>query len=94
MSEISIFLRVYSQDTRRYIPFHADLCDYTVNIALNDDTELEGGRLLALDGATLRSLEREAGTAIVHAGNLVHGVTRIERGIRHSLILFLHSHAQ
>jgi uncharacterized protein (TIGR02466 family) len=91
---ISIFLRVYSQDTRRYIPFHADLCDYTVNIALNDDTELEGGRLLALDGATLRSLEREAGTAIVHAGNLVHGVTRIERGIRHSLILFLHPHAQ
>ncbi|MET0876304.1 MAG: TIGR02466 family protein [Tardiphaga sp.] len=90
---IHIFLRMYSPQTRPYIAFHADTCAYTVNIALNDDTGFEGGRLLALNGSTLMAPSRRVGTAILHAGTLVHGVTKIERGTRYSLILFFHRKA-
>jgi len=90
---IHIFLRMYSPQTRPYIAFHADTCAYTVNIALNNDNGFDGGRLLALQGSTLTAPSRRVGTAILHAGTLVHGVTKIERGTRYSLILFFHRKA-
>ncbi len=88
-AEIHIFLRVFSPDTRSYIAFHSDTCDYTVNVALSDDAAVDGGRLLALDGDRLRAIDRMTGSAVLHTGNLIHGVTRIARGTRHSLILFM-----
>jgi uncharacterized protein (TIGR02466 family) len=90
---INIFLRMYSPQTRPYIAFHSDTCSYTVNIALNDDISFDGGKLLAVNGSTLKAPSRRLGTAILHAGNLVHGVTKIERGTRYSLILFFHRRA-
>lgn len=90
---IEIFLRIYSPQTRPYIAFHSDTCTYTVNIALNDDDSVEGGKLLALNDAALTALPRAEGTAILHAGNLVHGVTKIEKGTRFSLILFFYRNA-
>jgi len=91
---IDIFLRIYSPETRPYISFHSDTCSYTVNVALNDEGSFEGGELLALNGSGLKAPSREVGTALLHAGNLVHGVTRIERGTRYSLILFFHREAE
>jgi len=90
VEKIDIFLRVYSPETRPFIAFHADTCAYTVNIALNNNDDFDGGRLLALHGGTLKELPRHPGSAILHAGNVVHGVSRIERGTRYSLILFFH----
>jgi hypothetical protein len=87
---IDIFLRMYSPQTRPYIAFHSDTCSYTVNIALNDDSSFDGGELLAMTGWALKAPPRGMGTAILHAGNVVHGVTKIERGTRYSLILFFH----
>ena len=87
---IDIFLRMYSPQTRPYIAFHSDTCSYTVNIALNDDDSFDGGRLLTVNGSALKAPSRPVGSAIVHAGNLVHGVTRIKSGTRYSLILFFH----
>jgi uncharacterized protein (TIGR02466 family) len=87
---IDIFLRMYSPQTRPYIAFHSDTCSYTVNIALNDDDSFDGGRLLTVNGSALKAPSRPSGSAIVHAGNLVHGVTRIKSGTRYSLILFFH----
>ena len=93
--QIDIFLRKYSPQTRPYITFHADTCDYTVNIALSEDSGNEGGKLLALYDGALKDVPRLTGTAVLHAGNLVHGVSRIERGTRYSLILFFSfSHRQ
>lgn len=90
---VEIFLRMYSPQSRPYIAFHSDLCSYTVNIALNEDTGFAGGKLLALSGSSLTVPSRAVGTAIVHAGNLVHGVSKIESGTRYSLIMFFHSRA-
>ena len=90
---IEIFLRIYSPQSRPYIAFHSDTCTYTVNIALNEDSTFGGGKLLALHSGALKMLPRGPGTAILHAGNVVHGVSRIERGTRYSLILFFHRQA-
>jgi len=87
---IDIFLRKYSPETRSYIAFHSDTCSYTLNIALSDESSLEGGKLLVLHDGALRNVSRRLGAAVLHAGNLVHGVSRIERGARYSLILFFH----
>jgi hypothetical protein len=59
-------------------------------VALNNEGSFEGGALLALNGSGLKAPSRGMGTALLHAGNLVHGVTKIERGTRYSLILFFH----
>jgi uncharacterized protein (TIGR02466 family) len=90
---IDIFIRMYSPQTRPYIAFHSDTCSYTVNIALNDDSSFDGGRLLALNGAALKAPPHSRGTAILHAGNLVHGVSKVESGTRYSLILFFYCKA-
>lgn len=87
-ARLDIFVRKYSPETRRYISFHSDRCTVTANIALSDDAAVEGGRLLALHRGRLEQVRRDAGTALLHAGDLVHGVSRIERGARYSLILF------
>ena len=43
-----MFVRRYSPDTRPFIPFHCDSARVTVNVSLNNDSEFEGGELLAL----------------------------------------------
>lgn len=88
LERLDIFLRKYSPETRSSIAFHADNCTYTLNVPLTAPDRYEGGRLLALHGGCLVDLTRPAGTAILHAGNLVHGVTRLVAGTRHALILF------
>jgi uncharacterized protein (TIGR02466 family) len=85
---IDIFARMYGPDMRPYIAFHADICSYTVNIALNEEASFQGGDLIALERGRLRRPTRTVGTALLHAGDLVHGVSRIEHGVRFSLILF------
>ncbi len=86
--EVHMFLRLYAPDKRAFIPFHHDTSDYTVNVALSDDAAFSGGRLLVLRGDGLRAIERTEGRAVLHAGNVVHGVSRIAEGARYSLILF------
>ena len=86
--EVSIMVRVYSPETRPYIAFHSDTCDYTVNIALSDDAEFQGGELLALSEGRLQQVPRALGAAAVHSSHLVHGVSQIRHGTRYSLIVF------
>jgi hypothetical protein len=85
---IEVFLRKYSPRTRPFIAFHSDICSYTVNVALNDAESVDGGKLLVLYDGALREVSRRPGTATVHAGDLVHGVSRIGQGERYALILF------
>jgi uncharacterized protein (TIGR02466 family) len=90
---IDIFVRMYSPRTRPYIAFHSDTSSYTINIALNDDSGFDGGKLLAVNGTTLKAPLHSRGTAILHTGNVVHGVSKVESGTRYSLILFFHRKA-
>ena len=81
-----VFLRRYQATERPWMPFHADGNAYTVNIALNDDTDYEGGHLLALYHQGLQRVDRQAGDATCHSGTVYHAVSamRAVSGI-HSL---------
>ena len=83
-----VFVRRYSAATRPWVGFHHDTSSLTLNIALSDDGAHTGGRLLALLDDGLRVCERREGSATMHASRLLHAVTRMGTGTRHSLILF------
>ena len=67
---------------------HPDSAAITVNVALSDDAEHTGGRLVGLYDGRIQTLERAEGEAVVHTSALIHGVTRMSEGVRYSLILF------
>eukprot|EP00302_Diacronema_sp_CCMP2436_P036194 CAMPEP_0179983546 /NCGR_PEP_ID=MMETSP0984-20121128/618_1 /TAXON_ID=483367 /ORGANISM="non described non described, Strain CCMP 2436" /LENGTH=209 /DNA_ID=CAMNT_0021901995 /DNA_START=14 /DNA_END=643 /DNA_ORIENTATION=- len=65
----------------------ADYCSGAriVDIALNGDNEVRGGRLLAMRGPRLVEVPRRAGDAI--RLDVWHAMTRVEEGARYSLLL-------
>ena len=83
------FVRRYAPDARPWHPFHQDRAYVTVNVALSDDCAHAGGRLLGLFADGAAAFERMAGDATVHLSRIVHGVSRMEDGMRYSLIVFL-----
>ena len=83
-----IFARRYSSQSRPWFPLHPDSAAITVNVALSDDAEHTGGRLVGLYDGRIQTLERAEGEAVVHTSALIHGVTRMSEGVRYSLILF------
>ena len=87
------FLRRYSADSSRrgdqlLTSFHADTATVTVNVALTSDADLDGGRLLGVFDGQVREIDRAEGDATMHSSALLHGVTRMRRGTRYSMILF------
>lgn len=82
------FVRRYDSSTRPWFAFHCDTAALTANIALQSDALHDGGRLLALLGERVVSMEREEGEATVHPSALHHAVTRMIDGVRYSLIVF------
>jgi hypothetical protein len=87
---VSVFLRLYSPNTRPYIAFHSDNCRYTAVVALNDQSEYQGGQFVMLGDKQLKYVPWHTGKATLHAGNLIHGISRILKGTRYSLVLFYH----
>jgi len=86
---IEIFGRRYCAEGRPWMPFHGDRAAVTVNVALSDERDHEGGRLLAALDGVMQHIPRMEGQATVHGATLLHGVTRMTSGSRHSLILFM-----
>ena len=86
-----IFARRYSPsgDDQPWTSFHHDAAHTTVNVALTSDADFDGGDLLGLCAGAVRRLPRSEGDATVHTSSLVHGVTRMTRGVRYSLIIFI-----
>ena len=91
--------RLLSCCARRYSPavsehdqpwtsFHFDAAAMTVNVALSPKGSHEGGELLAVFGNGVRHVARDEGEATAHSSSLLHGVSRITRGVRYSLIMF------
>ena len=86
------FLRRYSADTpgdQLLSSFHADSAALTINVALTSDESVEGGRLLGVYDRAVRTIGRAEGDATAHSSSLLHGVTRMHKGTRYSMILFL-----
>lgn len=67
------------------INFHTDVSLKTMQVALNDDTEYEGGRLLYVSKGRLNAPERKTGTVTIHDNTIVHGVTLLRSGVRYGL---------
>ena len=60
----------------------------TVQLALNDDADYEGGRLCFVTGqGELHIPERPAGTLTIHGPRILHAVTRLTAGSRYGLFL-------
>lgn len=84
----SIFLRLFTADTRDFLTFHTDISGTTVNVPLEPDGSADGGELLMLYGGQLRVAPRRQGAALIHDSHVVHGVSRMKAGERWSLIAF------
>ena len=86
------FARRYVADTsgteQPLTSFHFDSAAVTVNVALSDDADVTGGKLLGVFGGRVQHIERSEGEASVHSSSLLHGVSRMHSGVRYSLILF------
>jgi len=68
------------------INFHLDYSQKTMQIALNDDTEYVGGRLVfATNDGALYVPCRPAGSATIHNNTVVHGVSTFYTGVRYGL---------
>jgi len=69
------------------INLHLDHSKKTMQVALNGDHEYVGGRLAYVTSKGLTIPSRTRGCATVHDNRIVHGVTRLESGVRYSLFL-------
>jgi hypothetical protein len=72
----------------RLIPFHRDKVSSSVIVALSPETAYEGGCLLYVDGDHLVRAPRSPGDACILTHEVVHGVTPLTAGARHTLIVF------
>ena len=59
----------------------------TVQLTLNDDSEYDGGRICFVSQGGIRVPARPAGTLTKHPARVLHGVTRLYRGVRYSLFV-------
>ena len=69
------------------VPFHTDYALRTLQVPLNGPAEYDGGRTVFVSGEGFLVPPRAAGSAIVHDGRCLHGVTALTRGTRYSLFL-------
>ena len=67
------------------VAFHTDHSLQTMQVPLNDD--YEGGQLCWVVDGRLEVPHRPAGSATIHMGHVVHGVTAMTRGCRYGLFL-------
>lgn len=61
----------------------------TFSVALTPSDEYEGGRFSTTDACGVRTHELERGEAIVFCSDMVHNVSTLESGTRHSLVVEL-----
>jgi Zinc finger, C3HC4 type (RING finger) len=59
----------------------------TTQIALNDPSEYDGGRLCYFVNEHLHILERPIGSLVQHPPKVLHAVTNLRSGVRKSLFL-------
>eukprot|EP00047_Mylnosiga_fluctuans_P005024 m.237936 g.237936 ORF g.237936 m.237936 type:complete len:408 (+) comp13221_c0_seq1:38-1261(+) len=71
--------------TGRWIGFHTDRAGRTVQVPLGDSNCVGGKLVFARGDGTLHPVARRAGTMLAHDGDAVHGVTRLDTGVRYGL---------
>ena len=88
-SSAKIALRMTRGPSDACIDFHCDgsYATGTVQIALNDSDEYQGGRLCFFVRDHLHVLERPAGSVCQHPPKVLHGVSALTEGTRKSLFM-------
>jgi hypothetical protein len=76
----------YSEDLQTYLENHVDSGLITFNIALNNNTEYEGGGTYFDDGLIFNI---DKGEMLVHCGKVIHRGLTITKGVRYILIGFI-----
>lgn len=69
----------------KFIDWHVDEAKATLQLALNNDTEYEGGSLVYIVNGQPYTPERPAGTVTVHGNDVIHGVSTLKSGVRYEL---------
>ncbi|CAB9503039.1 Polyubiquitin (Fragment) [Seminavis robusta] len=84
-----IALRMTKWPTNACINFHQDgrYATYTMQLALNDPEEYQGGKLCYFVNNRLHVLTRPAGSLVGHHREVLHAVTALTGGVRKSLFL-------
>lgn len=75
-----------------YIDFHLDYSMKTMQVAVVDDSEYEGGRLAYVvksenDGVSIEIPRRKKGSITIHDNGVIHGVTTLIGGVRYGLLV-------
>jgi ubiquitin len=68
----------------QWIGFHADPTGLTAQVPLGGET-VGGETVFALPSGRLLVPERTAGAVLAHHGDVAHGVTQLEKGVRYGL---------
>ena len=63
-----------------------------MQLALNGDDEYSGGRIVFASNDGFYVPSRPAGTITVHDDTIVHGVTKMEAGVRYGLFFLRNGH--
>ena len=79
--------RVAAFDTPLSVRFHTDYSRRTMQVALNDENEYDGGEILFATGEGFVQPPRPRGSATIHRNCLVHGVCALRSGVRYGLFL-------
>ena len=69
----------------KVIKFHTDYSYQTLQVPLNED--YKGGHLVYITQRGMEYPDRSAGSFTLHRNDILHGVTRLESGIRYGLFL-------
>lgn len=91
----------YGAEREGHFDWHADIGDgrlaarrkLTMVIQLSDPAEYDGGALEVMPSAQVIESPRERGTATLFPSYLLHRVTPVTRGARHSLTIWAHGPA-
>ena len=74
-------------DDGKCVAFHCDFSRRTMQVALNDPVEYDGGLLVFATPQGFVAPARNAGAYTIHNHKSVHGVTSLTRGVRYGLFL-------
>jgi hypothetical protein len=86
----SIKLRRTTANEGRSIHFHTDASKKTMQVVLNEnEDDCNGGRLVFATCKGFIVPCRLAGSCTIHEGDILHGVTALQSGVRYSLFLLL-----
>lgn len=88
----------YGAEVQGHFDWHADIGDgpvaqrrkLTMVVQLTDAHAYEGGALELMPSAAIRTAPREIGSATLFPGFVLHRVTPVTRGARHSLTTWAH----